>query len=429
MKKLKITPEIFEKVRAYDLQHHWNLMHRINHTRYYNYLVAHKNDVEVHTLALKYRCNLKDLCIKEVCTASARNKLMIITDLVLSTMSGYKTDWSKENLGRGYLSYESGTAVIPYRPGNSWKIACRTINPEALLACPKFRYCAWRDNYAIRIINYLKMYAANPQLEMLAKAGIIHLADKTTVIKKLSSDKGFRSFLARNAEEIHRENATATEVLNAYRRNLSVEESMQRETIRNKFRGRFLPSQIDVETAFVYAEKSKIEIYSYCNYLEMCNKLKLDFADTKISFPHDFGERVAVIREQYEHVLAREDRAKARDQDKAIAAVAAMFGEVEKIRSKMLSVRIPRANRQFVSEGKALKNCVGRGHYAKKMAARESVLCFVRLSEKPATPFVTVEYSIRGKRILQMYGVSNSPPPQIVKTFVEKRLLPALSKI
>ncbi len=77
-----------------------------------------------------------------------------------------------------------------------------------------------------------------------------------------------------------------------------------------------------------------------------------------------------------------------------------------------------------MEEGKALQHCVGSLHYDQKFVREESLIFFVRNSLTPSVPFVTVEYSLKEKRILQCYSLKNSKPNDSVLDFINKQWLP-----
>ncbi len=72
----------------------------------------------------------------------------------------------------------------------------------------------------------------------------------------------------------------------------------------------------------------------------------------------------------------------------------------------------------------ALKHCVGRMNYEKKMAREETLIFFVRDIAAPDVPFVTVEYSPSRKQVLQCYGYDSKKPDDSVVDFVNKVWLP-----
>ena len=77
---------------------------------------------------------------------------------------------------------------------------------------------------------------------------------------------------------------------------------------------------------------------------------------------------------------------------------------------------------ELVEEGNALTHCVGRMNYDQKMAREETLIFFVRKKDAPDVPFVTLEYSLSKKVILQCYGDHDSRPPKEVSSFVNRWL-------
>jgi len=83
---------------------------------------------------------------------------------------------------------------------------------------------------------------------------------------------------------------------------------------------------------------------------------------------------------------------------------------------------------ELVAEGKALNHCVGRGHYESKMANGQSLIFFVRKANALDKPFVTLEYSLEKKQVLQCYASGNTKPADNVMNFVNNKWLPNANK-
>ena len=87
-------------------------------------------------------------------------------------------------------------------------------------------------------------------------------------------------------------------------------------------------------------------------------------------------------------------------------------------------VIIARSPQELIREGDILHHCVGRMNYDQKFAREESLIFFVRNVVDPNTPFVTVEYSLSKKKVLQCYGDHDTRPNDNVLEFVNKKWLP-----
>jgi len=78
---------------------------------------------------------------------------------------------------------------------------------------------------------------------------------------------------------------------------------------------------------------------------------------------------------------------------------------------------------ELMREGEELSHCVGKMGYDQKMVREETLIFFVRNNSELDVPFVTVEYSLKQKRILQSYGSNHSKPDEAVANFINKTWL------
>ena len=97
-------------------------------------------------------------------------------------------------------------------------------------------------------------------------------------------------------------------------------------------------------------------------------------------------------------------------------------------KDKHYAIFIAQSPAELVKEGNALSHCVGHNGYDKKMAKQESLIFFVRKIEELDKPFVTLEYSLKSKKVLQCYAYKNTKPEEKVLEFVNKKWLPYANK-
>lgn len=83
---------------------------------------------------------------------------------------------------------------------------------------------------------------------------------------------------------------------------------------------------------------------------------------------------------------------------------------------------------ELIKEGNTLHHCVGRMNYDQKFVREETLIFFIRNVAEPDKPFVTVEYSLSQKKVLQCYGDNDLPPNDNVKNFVNDIWLPFANK-
>jgi len=89
---------------------------------------------------------------------------------------------------------------------------------------------------------------------------------------------------------------------------------------------------------------------------------------------------------------------------------------------------IAKSPSDLLKEGEILNHCVGRMNYDQKFAREESLIFFIRNKEEPQKPFVTLEYSLKSKKILQCYGYRDSRPSQEVLDYANNVWLPYANK-
>ena len=396
-----------------------------NRTRFYLYLMPFGDDMEIHTVAVKTR---KDgtAAVKEVCISSVDNSLMYVRDIVFYHMAGYMVDWSHENLNNPHRCHASwgydgrAWASVPYNHTSGlWKLYRSIVNPEALQAHPRFKYCSWNESCG-HILDYLKSYAKHPKIELLAKIGAGRFTTKTGFLSQIEKDKGLMRFFMANLADIKEWRHGIDAIRIAYKRGITLEAAGRRIRARNRFRGYGLPASIDAMRAHNYIEANTFNCaFTYCQYLKNCLTLGMDLSDTKVIFPKQFKRRNTIVSDQIKEIERRKNAELAKVVDNQIAEVAKKFSRLEKSRG-MFRLVLPRKAADLVREGKRMSNCLGSGNYVGRIARGEAIIAFIRHSKRPGAAFVAVEYSPDQKRVLQCYGANNSTPPAPVLKFVNR---------
>ena len=404
-------------VDAFDYEQH-RQFRKPNLTRIYKWLEPLGNDLMVNTIAVKNRRD-GTLAAKVIVQAGVAARWMMVKDVAWMGMAGYVVDWSPEKLGSPKpFNYRGCWAEELYHSKCLFRLNRPVVNPEVLLAVPRFRYCAWSPQCG-DILDYLKVYADHPRVELLAKAGAGRFASMPGFVARIEADKRLARFLLDNLEDIRRYHYGADVIGMAYRRGIPLAEAQGRIYDRRQFRGMRLPLAVDATKALAYIRRANIHRYDYATYVRNCETLGLDLADTKVLFPREFKARVKIVQGEIDARRRREQSDLARKMDAQIAAAAARFGRIEKTHGTFRII-LPRKSSDFVREGKRLHICLNDGHYATKMARGETVIGFVRRAACPSKAFVAVEFDPRQKRVLQCYGEKNSRPPAPVLAFIKK---------
>lgn len=161
-----------------------------------------------------------------------------------------------------------------------------------------------------------------------------------------------------------------------------------------------------VQGAYRYTEPGYV-LNEYDDYLQMCLKENYDLKNDFILFPRD--------------LQAAHDRVSTRIKLKAdIKRHQAFVQAYQAIRSHLnfekygLMIVYPEKPEDIVREGNELHHCVG--NYVSKVAEKQCIILFLRRTEDPQTPFVTIE--VRDGEVVQVRGKNNSEPPKEVERFM-----------
>lgn len=128
---------------------------------------------------------------------------------------------------------------------------------------------------------------------------------------------------------------------------------------------------------------------TYRDYLEDCEKLRLNLNDKQVLFPANLGAAHARTIAAIKH---ESDKTKETAYQAAVAKLEDLAWEKDG-----LLIRPAATARELIKEGKALHHCVGG--YADRVARGETAIFLVRRVEEPDKPFFTLE--LRNKDIVQ----------------------------
>jgi hypothetical protein len=318
------------------------------------------------------------------------------------------------------------------------------VNLDYLERFPEYRYSEYKNAHYTEVLGYLRLYEEFPETEYLIKSGLKYYATSKTILRQVRKDKSFHKWLVahRNFNMIDGR-YYCNAILQAYKNNIPLEqantlEHRKRHLIAD-YHGKFIIEYTHLKGAkgeygrfFAYLDKQDISTYLYLDYIRACHYLQLDCKDDKIRYPKDFQrwhdiriEEVRVMRAEEERLREEQARKEKEQlvQDFLIAAekYLPLAGFTE---DEHYAIFIARSPAELVKEGNALSHCVGHNGYDKKMANQETLIFFVRKLEELDKPFVTLEYSLKTKQVLQCYAYDNEKPEDKVLEFVNNKWLP-----
>lgn len=400
------------------------------YTRYYSYLTTNDRELVKVTVAVKYKG--KKMYYKQCAVHGLRSDECFVKDMVCSYIGGYQVGWHYEGLTKypkWYESEEWGSADDKY-----FNVFAPVLNIDYLSRYDKYKYSAYDLYPYTDILQYLRLYEEYPQVEYLVKFGLSYYVKHKQLLKKIGKDKSFQKWLFKNHTMLYGKFYYVSTILKAYKENkpldmvqayeekkkkLSTDKSLK--PIRDLF-GKNIYKYID------YTDKQKISNRLYLDYLNACNYLGLDMSEEKNCFPHDFKHWHDVRIDEYATAKALKDAEERKELYEKFSKVAEKYSKLCNENGAYVIV-IAHSPAELINEGEILKHCVGRMGYEQKFIREESLIFFVRTKDNPTEPYVTVEYSLKSKKVLQCYAKGNSTPDAEVTTYINSQWLPYANKL
>ena len=250
------------------------------------------------------------------------------------------------------------------------------------------------------------------------------------ILKLCGQDKRFCKWLAQNRNTLNKSFLYIPVVLQAYKKNRNVLElqayykaklSMDKDQTLAPLRDAFKRERVKL---YHYLSKQNANTHSYLDYWNACNYLGLNMTDEKNRYPHDFKRWHDIRIDEYRSAKALKDEQERKEFYEKFAAVASKYLGLEYDKKSVYIAIIAQKPSDLTREGELLHHCVGRMGYDQKFAREESLIFFIRMKDEPEKPLVTVEYSLKNKKVLQCYGDHDSKPNESVMEFVNKKWLP-----
>ena len=141
-------------------------------------------------------------------------------------------------------------------------------------------------------------------------------------------------------------------------------------------------------------------------------------------YPHDFKRWHDIRIDEYRTAKALKDAEERKELYAQFGKIAEKYLPLQRNKDDTFIAVIARSPQDLIREGEALDHCVGRMGYDQKFVREESLIFFIRDKQTPDVPFVTVEYSLSQKKVLQCYGEHDHRPSESVLDFVNHKWLP-----
>ena len=401
--------------------------------RFYAYLTKIQGELVKVTVAVKH-CRKKWYC-KPVAWHGIHSDKCFVKDLEYCGFVGlgFRIGWHEEGLQSYRKWCERGVCYADDKYYDPW---AEIVNPEFVEKFPEYKYSAYKLFRGTDLLKYLRRYERYPQLEMLMKLGFEKIAMSVTILKRVGKDKNFCRWLLAHKQDLQRNYYYIGVIMQAYKtgKPLNFLQSFWESRLRllhdpslapvkNLFR-----TEKELLAFFEYISAKSTNPHTYLDYLKACNYLQLDMSLPKNRFPHNFRYWHDMRIDQYATARAEADRKAKQELYDKFAAIAEKYLPLEYDKRSTFICIIARSPADLIREGELLDHCVGRMNYDQRFIREESLIFFVRNVNEPDIPFVTLEYSLKNKKILQCYGFRDHKPNDSVLEFVNKKWLSFANK-
>lgn len=417
---IKPIPKTIERrIRKLDLELH---PQQEVQRRFYAYLA--KNDGELTQVTVAVKNHKGKWYCKQVMVRGVHSDFCFIKDLDRCYIAGYMVGWYDLGIQRQPKRFETGEWFYAY--DNVLNPYAPIINTEFIGRFAKYKYSGYQFFKRSNVIEYIRLYEQYPLIvEQLVKMGLDHLITRPQIIAKVEKDKHFRKWLSMHREELKDSNIYLSSIFTAYKTGKPVAEVFAYDTAKKVIAGK---SYKDLRQAFDgeieelcrYIAKQHTSVSSYNDYYTACAYLRLDMRLEKNRYPHDFMRWHDIRTDEYASAMDEEDAKKRKEFYAQFAVVAEKYQSLQYDRTDSYICIIAHSPKELKREGELLQHCVGRMGYDKKMVREETLIFFVRQRAEPEKPFVTVEYSLSQKRVLQCYGYKDQRPDEHVLDYVNR---------
>ena len=424
IEKIKPIPKyIVERIKKADKQNNVTIAGR---TRFYSYLT--KNDGELVKVTVAVKTRYKQWLYKQVAVHGLNSDICYVKDMVFYYISGYSVGWYEQGTQNAPRWYES--TEWDYSDDKYFDPFAPIVNREYLDKFPKYKYSAVNLYKGVNVLKYLRFYEKYPQIEYLMKAGLDGYAFSKQILQKIGKNKRFAKWLMKNRAELIKDEYYVDVIMRSFRTGKPLADvqayrkyrmKLSKETTLKELRTLF---KNDLEKFVLYLRKQETNPYSYQDYLHACRYLGLDMNEEKNRYPHDFKRWHDIRIDEYRSAKALKDAEERKALYEKFSAVASKYLGLEYDKKSVYIAIIAQKPSDLTREGELLHHCVGRMGYDQKFAREESLIFFIRTREQPDVPLVTVEYSLKNKKVLQCYGYHNNKPSESVMQFVNKKWLP-----
>lgn len=367
--------------------------------KYYSFLQLWRGKIIKRVFACRLFKGNKEY--QEVIRRVEGNSLILVRNMYFSNMAGYRSVW-KESKPRYYYFNMSDYNLWFLASNKHYNFYSNKKLQTLAELDENLKYCGLNFNSNVDVIDFISIYRKEPQIEILAKLNRLDLLYNSKLVYNLGADKKFRKWFFKN----YKTRCNSNQILAAYKKNISIDQYMAEfNSVRYAIEVHNTYHELDIKKLEKYFYKNKdISIASYCDLIHALKYFHLDLTDSKNVYPHDF-------RYWHDYYINQMVTNKNKEIEEKLELVATKYNKLACIVGDYQLI-LPHKTIEFINEGEALHHCVGRMGYNLKMSKEESLILFVRNKNDVDSPLATMEFDIKNKKILQLYGDHDSKPAQ-----------------
>lgn len=430
-----------------------NLTH--NATRFYAVANPIRNgEVRIDT----YACRLENRTRKPLCKCIQRcysnRKTIEARDIYRGYLGGFKVDFS--DMTRQCHHYAEAAykpEALAEFPVGSWDtmpyIGFRTnFLVQALmlndLSGTKYEHCGM-ERTPLHPMRFFECYHISHAVEFLAKNGLGRFITPAFV-RRLKNERRVFDFFRMNLKPLKEcYEYGIREVRTAIANHCSLAEAVERITASREFENsRYcprenIPAGIDRWELYKWCRKNGVSPRDYRRYAGYIANAGENLRAYGVTYPRDFAAALEEAERQSHLADERERRRKARirreENRRANAKIEEMARKLAKLNGITgygYAVVVPKSAKMLLDEGNAMKNCIGKMGYDRKIADGQSLVFFLRGMDGRKNVDVEVRIHKLGKsvrlEVAQCYNPCNQNPPEEAKAFA-RELADRASKI
>ena len=415
-----------------------------------------------------YACRLEGRTRKPLCKCVQRcysdRPTIAVRDIYRGYMGGFKVDFSDMTRQcRHYAEAAYKPEALADFPVGSWDAmqyeGFKTnflVNALLLndLNGTKYAHCGIERTF-LHPMRFFECYHISHAVEFLAKNDLARFITPSFV-RRLKNEKRVFDFFRMNFRKLRDCYAYGIrEVRTALANNCSLEEAVERITAAKEFANcRYcprenIPTGINRWELYKWCRKTGVSPHDYRRYAGYIENAGENLCAYGVTFPRDFAaaleeaerrshladererrrrERLRREQDRIANMNAKEHRAwRKKENERIRAKIEAMARKLAKLNGITgygYAVVVPKSAKMLLDEGNAMKNCIGRMGYDRKIADGQSLVFFLRGLDGKKNVDVEVRIVKSGKsvrlEVAQCYNPCNQNPPEEAKAFARE---------